>query len=146
MWLTILFGMLLCSMWHCCYVNLMSSYGIIFLVIDVWYFLYVLCRFWSVMNCNQITLLFSNWFLCFPRLRFKKLFRFCFFICLRWCTLLFIIQWKVLFSMVQSHTSHILGFKFQYYQRPEVKDNVPDGLYILAATLIKANFIDLESV
>lgn len=46
----------------------------------------------------------------------------------------------------KSHISHVLGFKFQYYQRAEVKDNVPDGLYILAATLIKANFIDLDSV
>ncbi|KAI5072915.1 hypothetical protein GOP47_0013021 [Adiantum capillus-veneris] len=46
----------------------------------------------------------------------------------------------------KSHTSHILGFKFQYYQRPEIEENVPSGLYILAATLIKANFIDLDSV
>jgi THO complex subunit 2 len=52
----------------------------------------------------------------------------------------------ILVFMMQSHTSHILGFKFQYYQRPEVKETVPDGLYILATTLIKENFIDLESV
>ncbi|KAL3684910.1 hypothetical protein R1sor_002932 [Riccia sorocarpa] len=46
----------------------------------------------------------------------------------------------------KSHTSHILGFKFQYYQRPEVEDPVPTGLYRLAATLIKEDFIDLDSI
>eukprot|EP00250_Pteridium_aquilinum_P010635 c19529_g1_i1 orf=214-5961(+) len=46
----------------------------------------------------------------------------------------------------KSHTSHILGFKFQYYQRSEIEDTVPSGLYTLAATLIKANFLDLDSV
>lgn len=46
----------------------------------------------------------------------------------------------------KSHTSHILGFKFQHYQRAEVEENVPTGLYILAATLIKAEFIDQDSV
>ncbi|BBM99302.1 THO complex subunit 2 [Marchantia polymorpha subsp. ruderalis] len=46
----------------------------------------------------------------------------------------------------KSHTSHILGFKFQYYQRTEVEDPVPTGLYRLAATLIKEDFIDLDSI
>jgi hypothetical protein len=46
----------------------------------------------------------------------------------------------------QTHASHILGFKFQYYQRPEVEDSVPAGLYRLAATLIKEDFIDLDSM
>ncbi|CAM6089899.1 unnamed protein product [Calypogeia fissa] len=46
----------------------------------------------------------------------------------------------------KSHMSHILGFKFQYYQRPEVEDPVPTGLYRLAATLIKEDFIDLDSI
>jgi THO complex subunit 2 len=46
----------------------------------------------------------------------------------------------------KSHTTHILGFKFQFYQRSEVEDPVPTGLYRLAATLIKANYIDLDSI
>ncbi|KAH7352984.1 hypothetical protein KP509_19G073400 [Ceratopteris richardii] len=46
----------------------------------------------------------------------------------------------------KSHTSHILGFKFQYYQRQDIEENAPGGLYVLAATLIKANFLDLDSV
>jgi hypothetical protein len=46
----------------------------------------------------------------------------------------------------KSHTTHILGFKFQFYQRSEVEDPVPTGLYRLAATLIKANYIDLDSM
>eukprot|EP00249_Psilotum_nudum_P028878 c38857_g1_i1 orf=121-957(-) len=49
-------------------------------------------------------------------------------------------------SFPRSHISHILGFQFQHYQRPEVADAVPLGLYILAATLIKAEFIDLDSM
>ncbi|KAJ7559201.1 hypothetical protein O6H91_04G074300 [Diphasiastrum complanatum] len=46
----------------------------------------------------------------------------------------------------KSHISHILGFKFQYYQRFEVEDPVPIALYRLAATLIKADFIELDSI
>ncbi|OVA14452.1 THO complex [Macleaya cordata] len=46
----------------------------------------------------------------------------------------------------KSHASQILGFKFQYYQRMEVKSPVPSGLYRLAAALVKADFIDLDSV
>eukprot|EP01018_Ginkgo_biloba_P036677 Gb_33812 [translate_table: standard] len=46
----------------------------------------------------------------------------------------------------KSHASHILGFKFQYYQRLEVNDHVPDGLYRLTAALVKANFIDLDNI
>ncbi|KAK9115903.1 hypothetical protein Sjap_014850 [Stephania japonica] len=46
----------------------------------------------------------------------------------------------------KSHASQILGFKFQYYQRLEVNDPVPFGLYHLAAALVKADFIDLDSI
>lgn len=46
----------------------------------------------------------------------------------------------------QSHTTHILGFKFQFYQRPDVEDPVPSGLFRLSAALIKANCIDLDSM
>ncbi|KAG0583882.1 hypothetical protein KC19_3G168800 [Ceratodon purpureus] len=46
----------------------------------------------------------------------------------------------------KTHTTHILGFKFQFYQRPDVEDPAPSGLYRLAASLIKANCIDLDSI
>ena len=46
----------------------------------------------------------------------------------------------------QSHAAHILGFKFQYYLRPEVNEPVPDGLYRLTAELVKAEFIDLDNM
>ncbi|XP_011629407.1 THO complex subunit 2 isoform X2 [Amborella trichopoda] len=46
----------------------------------------------------------------------------------------------------KSHASQILGFKFQYYQRMEVNDPVPHGLYRLAAVLVKSEFIDLDSI
>lgn len=46
----------------------------------------------------------------------------------------------------KSHASQILGFKFQYYQRMEVNAPVPFGLYRLAALLIKAELIDLDSL
>ncbi|XP_024534234.1 THO complex subunit 2 [Selaginella moellendorffii] len=46
----------------------------------------------------------------------------------------------------KSHLCHILGFKFQYYQRPEIEEPVPTGLYRLAATLVKADFVDLDSI
>jgi THO complex subunit 2 len=48
------------------------------------------------------------------------------------------------FSSMQSHASQILGFKFQYYQRMEVSNPVPYGLYRLAALLVKQDFIDLD--
>lgn len=46
----------------------------------------------------------------------------------------------------QTHTTHILGFKFQYYQRPDVEVPAPSSLYRLAAALVKANCIDLDSM
>jgi len=46
----------------------------------------------------------------------------------------------------QSHAAHILGFKFQYYLRPEVNEPVPDGLYRLTVELVKAEFIDLDNM
>ncbi|KAG0493290.1 hypothetical protein HPP92_004284 [Vanilla planifolia] len=46
----------------------------------------------------------------------------------------------------KSHAAQILGFKFQYYQRMEVKAPVPSGLYRLAALLVKSEFIDLDSI
>ncbi|XP_010271209.1 PREDICTED: THO complex subunit 2 isoform X2 [Nelumbo nucifera] len=46
----------------------------------------------------------------------------------------------------KSHASQILGFKFQYYQRMEVNNPVPFGLYRLTAVLVKAEFIDLDSI
>ncbi|KAF6168558.1 hypothetical protein GIB67_005170 [Kingdonia uniflora] len=46
----------------------------------------------------------------------------------------------------KSHASQILGFKFQYYQRMEVNGSVPIGLYKLTAVLVKADFINLDSI
>lgn len=46
----------------------------------------------------------------------------------------------------KSHASHILGFKFQYYQRMEVNSPTPFGLYKLTALLVKEDFIDLDSI
>ncbi|KEH24624.1 THO complex subunit 2 [Medicago truncatula] len=46
----------------------------------------------------------------------------------------------------KSQASQILGFKFQYYQRMEVSNPVPYGLYRLAALLVKQDFIDLDSI
>ncbi|KAJ4710125.1 THO complex subunit 2 [Melia azedarach] len=46
----------------------------------------------------------------------------------------------------KSHASQILGFKFQYYQRMEVNNSVPFGLYKLTALLVKEEFIDLDSI
>ncbi|CAA7023649.1 unnamed protein product [Microthlaspi erraticum] len=46
----------------------------------------------------------------------------------------------------KSHASQILGFKFQYYQRLEVNNPVPSGLYKLTALLVKEEFISLESI
>ncbi|KAJ6816641.1 THO complex subunit 2 [Iris pallida] len=46
----------------------------------------------------------------------------------------------------KSHAGQILGFKFQYYQGMEVKVPVPSGLYRLAALLVKAEFIDLDTI
>ncbi|MCL7046579.1 hypothetical protein MKW94_030124 [Papaver nudicaule] len=46
----------------------------------------------------------------------------------------------------KSHASQILGFKFQYYQRMDVISPVPSGLYQLAAALVKADFINLDSI
>lgn len=49
-------------------------------------------------------------------------------------------------NYLQSHASQILGFKFQYYQRLEVNDPVPSGLYQLTALLVKRDFIDVDSM
>ncbi|KAL3830707.1 hypothetical protein ACJIZ3_019509 [Penstemon smallii] len=46
----------------------------------------------------------------------------------------------------KSHASQILGFKFQYYQRMEIDSPAPNGLYQLAALLVKNDFIDLDSI
>lgn len=46
----------------------------------------------------------------------------------------------------KSNASQILGFKFQYYQRLEVNTTVPFGLYQLTATLVKKEFLDLDSI
>ncbi|KAM6546773.1 hypothetical protein CsatB_027509 [Cannabis sativa] len=46
----------------------------------------------------------------------------------------------------KSHAAQILGFKFQYYQRMEVNGPVPFGLYKLTASLVKEDFIDLDSI
>lgn len=52
----------------------------------------------------------------------------------------------VSYLVLQSHASQILGFKFQYYQRMDVKSPVPFGLYKLTALLVREDFIDLDSV
>ncbi|RAL47850.1 hypothetical protein DM860_011435 [Cuscuta australis] len=46
----------------------------------------------------------------------------------------------------KSHASQILGHKFQYYQRMDVHDHVPYGLYQLAALLVKNDFIDVDNI
>lgn len=46
----------------------------------------------------------------------------------------------------KSHASQILGFKFQYYQQTDINVPVPFGLYRLTALLVRAGFIDLESI
>ncbi|KAH7656619.1 THO complex subunitTHOC2 N-terminal protein [Dioscorea alata] len=46
----------------------------------------------------------------------------------------------------KSHAAQILGFKFQYYQRMDVVEPVPFGLYRLTASLVKAEFIDLDNI
>ncbi|XP_042385261.1 THO complex subunit 2-like isoform X1 [Zingiber officinale] len=46
----------------------------------------------------------------------------------------------------KSHAAQILGFKFQYYQRLEVNSPAPPGLFRLTALLVKAEFIDLDSI
>ncbi|KAL0446700.1 UNVERIFIED_CONTAM: THO complex subunit [Sesamum latifolium] len=46
----------------------------------------------------------------------------------------------------ESHASQILGFKFQYYQRMEINNPVPTGLYQLTALLVKKDFIDVDSI
>ncbi|XP_076922275.1 THO complex subunit 2-like [Bidens hawaiensis] len=46
----------------------------------------------------------------------------------------------------KSNASQILGFKFQYYQRMEVNNTVPFGLYQLTALLVKKEFLDLDSI
>ncbi|CAO2828529.1 unnamed protein product [Amaranthus hypochondriacus] len=46
----------------------------------------------------------------------------------------------------KSHASQILGFKFQYYQRTEVQSPVPFGLYQLAASLVKEDLVDFDSI
>ncbi|KAL0409045.1 UNVERIFIED_CONTAM: THO complex subunit [Sesamum radiatum] len=46
----------------------------------------------------------------------------------------------------KSHASQILGFKFQYYQRMEINNPVPTGLYQLTALLVKKDFIDVDSI
>ncbi|XP_068661475.1 THO complex subunit 2-like isoform X2 [Aristolochia californica] len=46
----------------------------------------------------------------------------------------------------KSHAAQILGFKFQYYQRMDVNQPLPSGLYQLAALLVKSDFIDLDSI
>ncbi|KAK2995185.1 hypothetical protein RJ640_005775 [Escallonia rubra] len=46
----------------------------------------------------------------------------------------------------KSHASEILGFKFQYYQRMEINNTVPYGLYQLTALLVKEDFIDLDTI
>lgn len=52
----------------------------------------------------------------------------------------------ILCDVLQSHASQILGFKFQYYQRMEVNNSVPFGLYQLTALLVKKEFIELDSM
>ncbi|WOL00987.1 hypothetical protein Cni_G09700 [Canna indica] len=46
----------------------------------------------------------------------------------------------------KSHAAQILGFKFQYYQRMEVNVPAPSGLFRITALLVKAEFIDLDSI
>nr|CAB3479237.1 unnamed protein product [Digitaria exilis] len=46
----------------------------------------------------------------------------------------------------KSHAAQILGFKFQYYQRLDVNNPVPSGLFRTAALLVKSGFIDLNNV
>ncbi|XP_073059510.1 THO complex subunit 2 [Primulina eburnea] len=46
----------------------------------------------------------------------------------------------------KSPASQILGFKFQYYQHTEINNSVPNGLYQLAALLVKKDFIDVDSI
>ncbi|KAL6566308.1 hypothetical protein OROGR_001923 [Orobanche gracilis] len=46
----------------------------------------------------------------------------------------------------KSHASHILGFKFLYFQRIEISIPVPNGLYELTALLVKKEFIDVDSI
>ena len=59
---------------------------------------------------------------------------------------LFIVCIANFFSILQSHASQILGFKYQYYQRMEVNNPVPPGLYCMTALLVKEDFIDLDSM
>lgn len=40
----------------------------------------------------------------------------------------------------------VLGFKFQYYQLPEVRSSVPLQLIWIAAIMIKHSIIDLEQL
>ncbi|GER41251.1 THO complex subunit [Striga asiatica] len=46
----------------------------------------------------------------------------------------------------KSHASHILGFKFQYFQRVEINTPVPTRLYQLTALLVKKKFIEVDSI
>ncbi|KXN87957.1 THO complex subunit 2 [Leucoagaricus sp. SymC.cos] len=42
--------------------------------------------------------------------------------------------------------SQVLGFKFAYYQAPEIADTTPKSLYLTAAILIREKFISLEDL
>lgn len=42
--------------------------------------------------------------------------------------------------------AQLLGFKFRYYQQAEVREIIPENLYVLAALLIKIGFIDLADL
>ncbi|KAF8165073.1 transcription factor/nuclear export subunit protein 2-domain-containing protein [Crassisporium funariophilum] len=42
--------------------------------------------------------------------------------------------------------AQVLGFKFNYYQTPDLCDAVPRNLYLTAAVLIRAGFITLEDL
>eukprot|EP00850_Spirogloea_muscicola_P022111 SM000277S10346 [mRNA] locus=s277:6832:17596:- [translate_table: standard] len=53
---------------------------------------------------------------------------------------------ELIHTFPKSHVPHILGFKFQFYQRDEVEEAVPQSLFVLAANLVKASFVSLDDV
>jgi len=56
---------------------------------------------------------------------------------------------RILFQSKRSGNkvaAQLLGFKFRYYQRKEVKDQMPDNLLVLSALLIKIGFVRLADL
>ena len=56
---------------------------------------------------------------------------------------------RILFQSKRSGNkvaAQLLGFKFRYYQRKEVRDQMPDNLLVLSALLIKIGFVRLTDL